>query len=66
MTLIWRKLFRPLIRKVKKSKICLLFFITILFVIAVIVLCNYVILKSLLIVQRITLSWRQDWSESYE
>ena len=45
MTLIWRKLFGPLIRKVKKSKICLLFFITILFVIAVIVLCNYVILK---------------------
>ena len=46
MTLIWRKLFGPLIRKVKKRKICLLFFITILFVIAVIVLC-YVILKSL-------------------
>ena len=47
MTLIWRKLFGPLIRKAKKRKICLLFFITILFVTAVIVLCNYVILKSL-------------------
>ena len=47
MTLIWRKLFGPLIRKVKKRKICLLFFITILFVIAVIALSNHVIVKSL-------------------